>query len=177
MQAPRRTNLYPYHRSPRSEHTRRAPADRSANFNTLPCHPRRRHPHQVRTVRTYGLRVSCRLTACVCVRRARSCGCWRERALRAARATERRVLRACRIVSLLTCVCAYNDADVFDAGGIWEATGAAMGRRTEKRDAFLHNRKHAVAHTRARERGRDFRRRDDGARPRASERTSAISSN
>lgn len=47
-------------------------------------------------------------------------------------------------------MCAYNDADVFDAGGIWEATGAAMGRPTEKRDAFLHNRKHAVAHTRER---------------------------
>lgn len=44
-------------------------------------------------------------------------------------------------------------------GCIWRrrdieaASGGGGGRRTGKRDAFLHNRKHAVAHTRANESG------------------------
>lgn len=105
MQAPPNQSLPLLHRS-RSEHTRRAPADRSANFNTSlpPSRPHRMpscvcawpaSPKPPRRVYAYGARV--------CV----TC------------ATETRL--ACGsgwIVSLVTCVCAYNDTDVFDAGGI-----------------------------------------------------------
>lgn len=136
MQAPPNQSLPLLHRS-RLEHTRRAPADRSANFNTSlpPSRPHRMcscmyvvsEPQAAsRCVYAYG---------CECVLRARQRG-----GLRAGRGGLFRSWRAC----------ARTTTRMYLTPEGYREAGRREGRRTEKRDAFLHNRKHDVAYTRAR---------------------------
>lgn len=113
---PRRTNLYPYSigRS-RSIHVEYRPTGRLISIP--PCHPHVHH--QIRSC-VYRWSLSPKPPRVVYVHGMRGC---------VTSATETRL--ACVsgwIVSHVTCVCAYNDTDVFDAGGIYREAGREAGR-------------------------------------------------
>lgn len=129
MQAPPNQSLPLLHRS-RSEHTRRAPADRSANFNTSlpPSRPHRMPPRHV-----YVRGVACELQAaaavsCIYAYGARECVASHERA------TETRL--ACGsgwIVSPVTCACARTTTRMYLTPEGYREAGRREGRRTEKK--------------------------------------------